>query len=149
MKLKRKWLELTAGLMWTAVGIVLFSYAGAWLYGLRPVRLWAHLIPGLILAGLIYQLGFSRLAEANIRRIRNLPGKKQLIFRFQTWSNYPLIAVMITLGYYLRKYSPIPKTVLAALYIGIGGGLFFSSFHYYLGLWRELCPPGALSDRES
>jgi hypothetical protein len=137
MKLKKKWLNLAAGLMWTAVGLVLFNYAGSWLHGLQPATLGTFLIPGLFLAGLIYQLGFSRLAEENIRRIRNLTGEKQLIFRFQKWSNYPLIVVMITLGMYLRKYSPIPKPVLAGLYIGIGGGLFAASFHYYQAVWRE------------
>jgi len=31
----------------------------------------------------------------------------------------------------LRVYSPIPKPLLAILYLGIGFSLFASSIHYY------------------
>jgi hypothetical protein len=47
---------------------------------------------------------------------------------------------MISLGIFLRKYSPIPKPLLAILYIGIGGGLFFSSYWYFhtlYDLWKD------------
>lgn len=136
MKFRKERLELAAGLMWSCVGLLLLSYPWAWLKGLQPARLFLFLTAGLILAGLITAFGFSRLASANIRRIRNLPGEQHMIFRFQKWSSYPLIAVMITLGIYLRLYSPLPKPFLASLYLGIGGGLFASSFTYYRAVWQ-------------
>jgi hypothetical protein len=37
---------------------------------------------------------------------------------------------MITMGILLR-HSSIPKTLLAPMYIGIGGGLIIASLHYY------------------
>jgi hypothetical protein len=43
---------------------------------------------------------------------------------------------MISLGIYLRVYSPIPKPALAIFYIGIGGSLFLSSLHYYARVLR-------------
>ena len=43
---------------------------------------------------------------------------------------------MMTLGIYLRTYSPIPKPLLAILYLGIGGGLLTSSLHYFANIVR-------------
>lgn len=43
--------------------------------------------------------------------------------------------VMISLGIFLRLYSPIPKPLLAVMYIGIGGSLFLASLHYYKHIW--------------
>ncbi len=42
-----------------------------------------------------------------------------------------LAGLILALGIYLRLFSPIPKPYLAILYIGIGGGLFLSSLHYF------------------
>jgi hypothetical protein len=44
---------------------------------------------------------------------------------------YPIMMIMISLGNYLRLYSLLPKPLLAATYIGVGGGIFFSSLFYY------------------
>jgi hypothetical protein len=41
---------------------------------------------------------------------------------------------MISLGIYLRIYSPIPKPVLASGYLGIGTALFSASLHYFTHL---------------
>lgn len=92
---------------------------------------------GLLLASVIYFFGFSKLAKKNIQRIRDLAGKNHSIITFQKWSSYPLVLVMVSLGIYLRKYSPFPKHLLGTAYIGIGGGLLFSSLHYYLYLLSE------------
>ena len=86
---------------------------------------------GLALAFTIYHFGFSNLADKNIRRIQNIQTHKVCFFSFQQWHSYPLVAFMISLGIFLRKYSPIPKPYLAVMYIGIGGSLFLASFHYF------------------
>ena len=86
----------------------------------------------LLLAGLIYFFGFSKLAVKNIRRIGLYAREKVCLFAFQEWKSYPLVAFMVALGIYLRVYSPIPKPALAVLYFGLGGGLFFSSLHYFV-----------------
>jgi hypothetical protein len=133
----KQWLYLLSGLMWSGVGIVLGSYAYDWLHILpgKAVLLWT--LPGIILACLIYFFGFSRLAKQNIRRIQELPENRPSLFCFQKWSSYPLIVFMISLGLYLRIYSPVPKPILGTMYIGIGGGLFSSSIHYYAYLKKN------------
>ncbi len=92
---------------------------------------------GVLLASCIYIFGFSKLAARNIRRIESIPGEKNCLFAFQGWTSYPLVLVMISLGIFLRKYSPIPKPLLASVYIGIGGGLFAASLHYYFHLVQK------------
>lgn len=109
-------------------------------YGwLRPVSfprvIWMTLA-GISLASAIYHFGFSKLAKKNIQRITGMAGDKICIFAFQEWTSYPLVVVMIGLGISLRNYLPIPKSYLAILYIGIGGGLFLSSLFYYKHLLR-------------
>ena len=127
----KKWLHLTAGLMWSAVGIMLVSFAIRWL---ELTTWWVALLlllGGGILGAAIFFFGFSKLARKNIRRINAYVKNRVCLFAFQEWKSYPLIALMISLGIYLRVYSPIPKPVLAIMYLGLGFSLFASSLHYY------------------
>jgi len=94
-------------------------------------------IIGMVFAISIYAFGFSKLAKKNIDRIDAIDCDKPCIFAFQEWTSYPLIAVMISLGIFLRVYSPIPKIYLAAMYIGIGGSLFLASLHYYYRVFTD------------
>ena len=136
--LSKKWLLLTAGLIWTGVGIFLVSLAWEWIFTPTVDKRWFYWFPGLILAGLIYYFGFSRLARKNSHRIQNLSVEKPCLFAFQEWHSYPLVLFMIALGITLRKYTPVPKPLLGILYIGIGGGLGLASTHYYQAIIKFL-----------
>jgi hypothetical protein len=134
---KKFWLQLMAGLMWSGVGLMLFFIAWRWLIEVEPSTEVLLLLAGLTLATAIYFWGFSKLASKNIRRIEALPNQKPCLFAFQAWTSYPLVAVMIAMGIYLRVYSSFPHPLLAITYIGIGGGLFGSSLHYYARLFNR------------
>ena len=134
--LPKIWLYALAGLMWSGVGIFLCSLTIEWLAPVERFRFW-FILGGTVLALGIYRFGFSRFADKNIHRIDLIPKAKVCIFAFQQWSSYPLVIFMISLGIFLRKYSPIPKSWLAVLYIGIGGSLFLASFHYYRQIWQN------------
>lgn len=127
----RIWLHSTAGLIWTCVGLYLISLAMEWIFSPEVASPAIYYLPGIFLAFLIFQFGFSRLAIKNRQRINDIHGDKPCIFGFQAWHSYPLVLVMISLGIFLRKYSPLPKPLLGILYIGIGGGLSGSSVYYY------------------
>ncbi len=131
----KSWLFWTAGLMWSGVGIYLCSLTLTWLTPIsNGAKIW--LVSGsVLLAASIYIFGFSRFAEKNIQRILSYTKEKICIFAFQQWSSYPLVIFMISLGVFLRQNSPIPKPILAVLYIGIGGSLFLASLHYYKTIW--------------
>lgn len=127
----RIWLYLIAGIMWSGVGIWLCYLAYGWLHPVQLPFALGMTFVGVILALTIYQFGFSVFADRNLNRIENIASERPCLFAFQSWTSYPLVAFMISLGIFLRKYSPIPKPYLAAMYIGIGGSLFLASFHYH------------------
>ena len=127
--LPKIWLLLIAGLAWSSIGLFLNLTALAWLPPLSNSNTPILLGIGLLLALAIGILGFSLFAKKNIQRIQRLP-EKACVFAFQEWTSYPLVIVMITMGFFLR-HSSIPKTLLAPMYIGIGGGLIIASLHYY------------------
>ena len=136
------WLDLLSGLMWSGVGIFLISLTREWVpfEGLGIVL--AVRFAGVLLGLAIWYWGFSRLAKRNIIRIEAIASDKPCVFAFQGWTSYPLVAVMISLGIFMRVYSPIPKWVLAIGYVGIGQGLFLSSLYYYQHLWTGNDPGG-------
>lgn len=137
LPVSKRWLYLFAGLVWSGVGILLNKYTYLWLHNMAIRRAITYLLLGIILAIVIYLWGFSKLARRNIHRIQKIDSRTPSIFAFQKWTSYPLVAVMIAMGIYLRKFSPVPKHLLASLYTGIGGGLLLSSFLYYRKVWEE------------
>ncbi len=137
----RPGLLLLAGLMWSAVGLMLCLRAYGWLAAVPAGRALPLAGLGLVLGVAVYRFGFSRLARRNILRIQAAPDRACL-FSFQAWRSYLIILVMITLGILLRG-SPIPKDLLAPVYLTIGGGLFLSSLLYYVRLWEALVGKGA------
>ena len=137
---KKFWLHLIAGIMWSGVGIMLVAIAARWLGLVRIGQALLLVLAGLALAAAIYFFGFSKMALKNVRRINAYLQERVCVFAFQRWTSYPLILFMVSLGIYLRIYSPFPKPLLAILYFGLGGGLFLSSLHYYAQLRRAKQP---------
>ena len=83
----KKWLYSSAGLMWSAVGVMLCYLAFGWLKPI-PIDRWILLtLGGVLLAVIIYAFGFSKLADKNIQRISNLTGDKICLFAFQEWTS--------------------------------------------------------------
>ena len=142
MKLKpaapKYFLHLTAGLMWSIVGLYLMSLTREWIAPPQTNYTWAIFFAGILLGIAIYTFGFSKFADINIQRVESIPSEKPCLFAFQKWSSYPLVVFMISLGIFLRIYSPIPKTWLGGIYIGIGFSLLLASFHYYKALWKSI-----------
>ncbi len=131
---KRKSLILLAGVVWTVTGLALMLAALVWLRSFHPAQDIA-LAGGAAAGFIIYRFGFSRLAGANLARIRSQsPGKERVcVFAFQNWRSYLIIVFMMTLGYTLR-HSPLPKIFIAPIYAAIGLGLALSSLRYYAAL---------------
>jgi hypothetical protein len=128
----RNWLIITAGVMWTAVGVILCLMAYHWLT--TVVLKWSILfgVTGLLLALVVNYFGFSKIARNNIDRLFQFDDKV-CFFAFQAWKSYLIIAFMAAMGAFLR-HSSIPKQFLAVIYLAIGGALILSSLHYYVRL---------------
>jgi len=120
-----------AGLMWSGVGVWLNWLAYGWLKPEKSITAFSLAAVGISLAMAIYAFGFSAFANRNILRIDRYTEGSICIFAFQSWTSYPLVAFMISLGIFLRTSALIPKPYLAVMYAGIGGSLFLASFHYY------------------
>lgn len=122
---------MLASIIWSGVGIYLNFLAFRWLTPIKFSQAVLFVLGGLILSLAIYAIMFRPFADQNIKRIKGMPGDKICLFAFQRWTSYPLVVVMISLGIFLRLYSPIPKPYLAVLYVGIGSSLFLASLRYY------------------
>ena len=129
------WLYLLAGGMWSVVGVILIRLGVRWLLPLERLPAILISLAGFILALPIYRLGFLRFAMNNINRIAEVASEKMCVFAFKAWTSYPLVIFMISMGVFLRVYSPFPKPFLAVMYIGIGLGLFLASCHYH---WESI-----------
>ena len=139
----REWLFLLAGVMWTAVGIMLLWRAAGWLTAMEPEWMIGVGLAGLILGILAYWFGFIRMVRKNIARLCGLP-ERVGVFAFNSSKGYVTIVFMIGLGVALR-HSPLPREALALLYATMGGALLLASLHFYASLWRvahrgEPCP---------
>jgi hypothetical protein len=124
----RRVLLLLAGIVWIGVGGMLLSLAIGWLRA--PDALHPYLFAGVgtIAAVFIHHFGFLRVVDKNLDRILPMRGKR-CAFAFMSWKSYLMVALMMTMGFALR-HSPIPKPMLAVLYIGIGLALVLSSTRY-------------------
>jgi len=129
-QVKRKWLIMISGTMWTGVGVLLIWIASRWFPAFNTWQSALALTSGPLLGLAIAYFGFSNLASRNADRILGYP-EKVCVFAFQRWQMYILIVVMISMGIVMRTTSFIPRFLLAPVYIGIGSALFLSSFIYY------------------
>jgi hypothetical protein len=132
----RRVLVLTAGVVWSAVGLVLVLTAILWLISSHK-NTTIPITVGVISGVIVYRYGFVKLAKKNIIRVyQQAPGKdKVCIFAFQNARSYVIAACMLLMGYGLR-HLPIPKIYLAPVYSAIGLALLLSSFEYYHHLSR-------------
>lgn len=134
----RNWLLALAGLMWSAVGILLCSYAFNWVTHPATKVALALGCLGLAISVVINLFGFSKLAKKNIDRIMAYDDRA-CAFAFQAWKGWLIIAIMMSGGMMLR-HSSIPRPYLAVLYAGIGAALFQASIHYYVRLGQVSFP---------
>jgi hypothetical protein len=132
----RAGLYAIAGVIWTAVGLLLLTYAAGWL---APVSLPLELgliAAGLVVAAVFVRFVFAGIVRKNIARIEDGPARASA-FAFQGWRSYLVTAFMIGLGIVLR-HSALPKPGLAVMYEGIGLALLLTSLLYHRRLIAAL-----------
>ncbi len=125
----RPLLFLTAGLLWTLVGLWLCGLAIQWLRASDIEKWYPYAGLGSALGFAVYLTVFRQIAKKNIERLKGLP-EKSCFFAFQAWHSYLVIVFMVALGVILR-HSTMPRHWLAVVYITIGSALVSASLHYY------------------
>jgi hypothetical protein len=125
----RHWLFLIAGVVWTGVGILLWSRAILWSYALAAP--WEMILLGssVIISAAGYRFGFSSVVGKNVGRIRSLPVKASPL-SFTGARGYIMIVLMIGIGIVLRN-SALPKVYLSLPYASMGGVLLLGSLSFY------------------
>jgi di/tricarboxylate transporter len=132
---ERRWLFAISGVLWTAVGAMLMTYAFVWL---APVGLHLEIAlgaAGLAIAAIAARYLFRGIARKNIDRIERGPDRAS-VFSFQPWKSYVLMVGMIALGIALRR-SGVPKPALAVVYAAVGGALMLAAGVYHRRAYRD------------
>lgn len=130
----KRYLLLISGIMWSSVGFMLISLATSWLELLNynsALIVFAGIIPGIMIG----VMGFSKIVNKNITRIEIID-ERVLIFNFQSWQNYLLIVIMMTMGIVVRQSSFIPLILKTPVYFTIGTALSLSSLRYYRAFYQ-------------
>ena len=132
----RRALYVAAALAWELAGLILAVRACFWLRGLGLTAV-AYAAPALLAGWAKGRWVLGRVADKNVARIEALsPHKKRIcVFAFQALESYLLVLGMVGAGILLRL-SPLPRPLLAAVYLAIGSGLVLGSFRY----WRAGFP---------
>lgn len=125
----RHWLFALAGLMWSAVGVMLLWRSWAWISAMDSLWRTGVAVAGLAIAIAFYYFMFTNTVAKNIRRLCGLPDPVSIL-AFNSPKGYILIIVMIGLGIALR-HSSLDRRILAVVYVGMGGALFLASLHFY------------------
>ncbi len=140
LKVSNVWLLLTAGLVWSGVSLMLFSLAYRWLEDLHSSwSIWI-VVCGLAASLIVYRFGFYHLTQKNIARLKGFLEKASPL-AFFSGRSYLVMIFMMALGMGLRS-SIMPRSILAFIYTTIGGGMFFSSLHYYPQVFELLKAAG-------
>jgi hypothetical protein len=121
-------LVLLAGLMWCGVGVMLITFAVAWLEIYNGQGKWIFYFTGFLASMPIHHFGFLKIADKNLKRLLPMT-EKRCVFSFMTWRSYFIVLIMVSMGIVLR-HSSFPHQYLAILYTGIGLALFLSGIRY-------------------
>ncbi len=133
---QKKYLLLVSGLMWSAVGTMLLSLASLWIQDLRFEPRWVLIVGGIVPGIFVALFGFTHIVQKNIRRINKMDMKVS-VFAFQAWYSYIMIAIMMSMGIYIRHSGLIPMILKTPGYYTIGTALSLSSFNYYRAFFRD------------
>jgi hypothetical protein len=137
--IQTKYFILIAGVAWSVVGILLCRLALLWLSTSDTFVATGLALSGIFLSLLIHHLGFLKIADRNIERIRSMKDRA-CIFGFQPWKSYIIIVIMIGMGITLR-HSSLPRPYLSIIYMGFGGAMIMSSLKYYWAFFKNTTNP--------
>ena len=130
LRVEKKYLLLTSGLIWMGIGIFLISLATRWGNEHQVDQMILYVLTGLVGGMLIRIFGFSRIVRRNVERIDSMDARVS-IFAFQSSSSYLLVVIMMSMGMFIRHSSLLPLVLKIPGYYSIGVALLTSSIGYY------------------
>jgi hypothetical protein len=134
--ISRHKLLVIAGVVWTGVGVLLWSRSLIWTADLSMLSEIGLQGASITIAIVAYRFGFSRIVQKNIDRIHTLP-EETSPFAFTGVRGYVMILAMSGIGIILRN-SALPKVYLALPYSSMGSVLLFGSVSFYRNFARNV-----------
>jgi hypothetical protein len=122
-----------AASMWTLAGLGLSTAGLLWLLRASSHWTWLGMLLALAIGGAKGMAILRRTAARNVARI-DARGDDRCLGGFLSLRGWLLVAGMMILGRILRA-SPIPRTILGAVYLAIGIALLLGSFELWRAWW--------------
>lgn len=146
----KRYLLLAAGLAWTTAGLILGLRGILWVLthdSFVPV----HFIVAVIFGLIFFQLVFAKVSLKHITRIHAMEILRPSLFAFFDAKGYIMMALMISLGIFLRHTSFVPPEFLYNFYVLMGTPLLVSALRFYWAFARypkllAADGPGAATD---
>ncbi len=146
----KRYLLLAAGLAWTTAGLILGLRGMLWVGGhdsFVPLHFFIAVVLGLI----FFQLVFAKVSLKHITRIHALDLVRPSLFAFFDAKGYVMMALMISLGIFLRHTSFVAPEILYNFYVFMGTPLLVSALRFYYAFIRypkllAADGPGAATD---
>ena len=123
MKVKRNTLLLIACLVWTAAG---FNILRIGLLAYPTYRgIVNYLLTALVFA--VFQIFiFGKLVKKHTSRIRAYQEERHFFLKFFDGKSFAIMAMMMTVGIWLRSSSFAPERFIAFFYTGLGASLLLA-----------------------
>jgi hypothetical protein len=131
----KRYLLLVAALVWTVGGVVLGIKGLVWLAANESfftIRVAIAFVLGLA----FFELVFARVSLKHITRIHAIDLVRPSLFAFFDLRGYVMMALMISLGVFLRKSNLVNPEFLYNFYVLMGTPLLVSALRFYYAFWR-------------
>jgi hypothetical protein len=132
--IKRKYLLLIAGVVWSLAGIMVMKTGFPMIPQSENVPL--ILFGSLIILLVFYLLIFSKLVYKHEYRIRMYDRERLPFWLFFDIKSYLFVVVMMGGGILLRKLELIPHWFIAFFYSGLGIALFACGVRFIIRFFR-------------
>ena len=126
----RRGLFFMAGVAWAVAGGIL-GYRGVRFIDEAALHPVVFFLIGAAGGALFFALMFRRISARHILRILHIPHERPCMFSFLSWKSYIMMALMISLGVFMRSASFIPREQLGTFYITMAVPLLASSVRFF------------------
>lgn len=123
MKVKRNTLLLIACLVWTAAGFNILRIGLLAYLAYRGIV--NYLLTALVFA--VFQIFiFGKLVKKHTSRIRTYQEERHFFLKFFDGKSFAIMAMMMTVGVWLRSSGFAPERFIAFFYTGLGASLLLA-----------------------
>lgn len=135
MKVKRNTLLLIACLVWTAAG---FNILHIGLLAYPAYRgIVNYLLTALVFA--VFQIFiFGKLVKKHTSRIRAYQEERHFFLKFFDGKSFAIMAMMMTVGIWLRSSGFAPERFIAFFYTGLGASLLLAGLLFGFNFGKEM-----------